>query len=101
MCANGGPRAKAAKTQKGRGGGGGLGGLLGDGGGAPEVTPEQAVQVSPGEVARIAGQAGRQDPSIIDRISDFYSRQPTLAKTLGAAALTIALAKIADRQYRG
>ena len=84
----------------GGGGGGGLAGLLG-GGAAPEVTPEQAEQVSPEEVAQIAEQAEQQDPSIIDRVSDFYSRQPTLVKTLGAAALTIALAKIADRQYRG
>ena len=82
------------------GGAGGLGGLLG-GGAAPEVTPEQAEQVSPEEVAQIAEQAEQQDPSIIDQVSDFYSRQPALVKTLGAAALTIALAKIADRQYRG
>lgn len=83
----------------GGGGGGGLAGLLG-GGGAPEVTPEQAEQVSPEEVAQIAEHAEQQDPSIIDRVSDFYSQQPTLVKTLGAAALTIALAKIADSQYR-
>lgn len=87
----------------GGGGGGGLAGLLGGlgGGGTPEVTPEQAAQVSPEEVAQIAEQAEREDPSIIERVSDFYARQPTLVKTLGAAALTIALAKIADRQYRG
>ena len=84
----------------GGGGGGGLGALLG-GGAAPEVTPEQAEQVSPEEVAQIAEQAEQQDPSIIDQVSDFYAKQPTLVKTLGAAALTIALAKIADRQYRG
>lgn len=107
-----GPTVLAQVLSRGGGGGGGglagllgggglagLGGLLG-GGGAPEVTPEQAEQVSPEEVAQIAEQAERQDPSIIDRVSDFYSQQPTLVKTLGAAALTIALAKIADRQYR-
>jgi hypothetical protein len=88
----------------GGGGGGGLAGLLGGlggGGGAPEITPEQAEQVSPDEVAQIAEQAEQEDPSIIDRVSDFYSQQPTVVKALGAAALTIALAKIADRQYRG
>jgi hypothetical protein len=82
-----------------RKGGGGLAGLLG--GGQQEVTPEQAEQVSPDEVALIAEQAEQKDPSIIDRVSDFYARQPALVKTLGAAALTIALAKIADRQYKG
>lgn len=34
-------------------------------------------------------------------ISNVYAKNPTLFKTLGAAALTIALAKIADRQQRG
>jgi hypothetical protein len=32
-------------------------------------------------------------------VSDFYSEHPTLVKTLGAAALTIALTKIAQNQY--
>ena len=106
-----GPTVLAQVLSRGGGGGGGLAGLLGGGGcglagllgggAAPEVTPEQAERVSPEEVAQIAEHAEQQDPSIIDQVSDFYSRQPTLVKTLGAAALTIALAKIADRQYRG
>ena len=100
LASRGGGGGGLAGLLGGGGGGGGLAGLLG-GGAAPEVTPEQAEQVSPEEVAQIAEQAEQQDPSIIDRVSDFYSRQPTLVKTLGAAALTIALAKIADRQYRG
>lgn len=81
------------------GGGSGLAGLLG--GGQQEITPEQAEQVSPEALQRIAEQAANQDPSIVDRVSDFYARQPTAVKTLGAAALTIALAKIAQRQYGG
>lgn len=100
LARGGGGGGLAGLLGGGGGGGGGLAGLLG-GGAAPEVTPEQAEQVSPEEVAQIAEQAEQQDPSIIDQVSDFYSRQPTLVKTLGAAALTIALAKIADRQYRG
>jgi hypothetical protein len=43
----------------------------------------------------------QEDPSIIDHISNFYSEHPTLVKSLGTAALTIALAKIAQRQYGG
>ena len=79
--------------------GGGLSGLIGLlGGGQHEVTPEQAEQVPPEAVAQIAEQAHQQDPSIIDRVSDFYAQHPTLIKTLGAAALTIALTKIAQRQ---
>ncbi len=79
--------------------GGGLSGLTGLlGGGQSEVTPEQAEQVSPEAVQELAAQAEQQDPSIIDRISGFYAEHPTLVKSLGAAALTIALAKIAERQ---
>jgi hypothetical protein len=83
----------------GSGGGGGLGGIIDLlRGGQQEVTPEQAAQIPPEAVAQIAQQAEQKDPSIIDRVSDFYAEHPTLIKTLGAAALTIALAKIAQRQ---
>jgi hypothetical protein len=81
------------------GGGGGLGGILEMlRGGQQEVTPEQAEQIPPEAVQEIAQQAHDNDPSIVDRVSDFYAEHPTLIKTLGAAALTIALAKIAQRQ---
>ena len=72
----------------------GLAGLLG--GGQTEVTPEQAEQVSPEAVQDIAAQAEKQDPSIIDMASNFYAEHPTLVKSLGGAALAIALAKIVD-----
>lgn len=81
------------------GGGGGLGGILEMlRGGQQEVTPEQAAQIPPEAVQEIAQQAHDKDPSIIDRVSDFYAEHPTLVKSLGAAALTIALAQIAKRQ---
>lgn len=79
------------------GGGAGLGGLLG--GGQQEITPEQAEQISPEAVQQAAEEAEKRDPSVIDQISNFYAEQPALVKTLGAAALTVALAKIAQRQY--
>ena len=82
-----------------QGGHSGLAGLLG--GGQREVTPEQAAQVSPEAVQQIAEQAESKDPSIIDTVSNFYAEHPTLVKTIGTAALTIALAKIAERQYNG
>ena len=72
----------------------GLAGLLG--GGQTEVTPEQADQVSPEAVQDIAAHAEKQDPSIIDMASNFYAEHPTLVKSLGGAALAIALAKIVD-----
>jgi hypothetical protein len=87
-------------SSSGSGGGGGLGSLIDmlRGGGHPQVTPEQAEQISPEAVQQIAQHAEQKDPSIIDRVSDFYSEHPTLVKSLGAAALTIALAKIAQSQ---
>ena len=80
-----------------RGGASGLAGLLG--GGHTQVTPEQAAQVSPEAVEQLAAHAEQRDPSVIDQVSNFYSQHPTLVKSLGAAALTIALAKIAESQY--
>jgi hypothetical protein len=82
-----------------RGGASGLAGILS--GGANEVTPQQAEQVPPEAVQQIAAQAEKQDPSIIDTISGFYAQHPTLVKTLGGLALTIALAKIAQNQNIG
>lgn len=84
-------------------GGGGIGDLLGGllGGGQPQVTPDVAQQIPPDAVEEIAQQAEQRDPSVVDMISNIYARNPQLVKTLGAAALTIALAKIAQsRQGR-
>ena len=88
-------------------GSGGSGGGLSDlinifrGGGQQEITPEQAQRIPPDAVKEIADKVEKENPTIIDRISDFYSEHPTLVKSLGAAALTIALSKIAQRQYGG
>lgn len=84
-------------------GGGGLSGLIGllSGGQQTQVTPEQAEQIPAEAVQEIAAQAEKKDPSVIDQVSNFYAEHPTLVKTLGAAALTIALAKIAQRQQQG
>jgi hypothetical protein len=67
--------------------------------GAPAVvTPEVAEQVSPQEVEELAKHAEDRDPSIMERISRTYAEQPQLIKTLGAAALTIALARFAQKR---
>ena len=96
------------------GGGGGLagmlGGLLGGGGasalegmlsGKQQVTPEVAAQVPDSVVEKLAHQAAEQDPGIMGRLSEIYSNHPTLIKTLGGAALTIAMSKMADRSRQG
>ena len=45
----------------------------------------------------IASHAEQHNPGIIDSLSSFYAEHPGLVKTLGSAALTIALAKMAQR----
>jgi hypothetical protein len=74
-------------------GGGALAGLLKSGG---QITPEQAQQVSPEAVQQIAAQAKAANPSIVDSVSSFYAQHTTLCKTLGGAALSICLAKVAQ-----
>jgi hypothetical protein len=61
------------------------------------VTPAQAASVSPADVEALTSHAQSQDPSIIDRVSAIYAEHPVLIKSLGAAALTIAMKKIADQ----
>ena len=85
-------------------GGGALGGLLAQltagGGAAAGLTPAQASQFTPQQVQQIASHAEQHSPGIIDKMSGFYAQHPTLIKTLGSAALTIALTKMAET-HRG
>lgn len=78
---------------------GGAGSLLSQltGGGQQPITPEQAQQISPEAVQDLAAHAEKRDPSIIDQVSGFYSEHPTLVKTLGGMVLSVALAKLANR----
>ena len=106
ILASVGPAVLASMMNRGGSGDlGGLGGLLGQlggsGGALPQLTPAQASQVSPDQVQILAEQAEKQNPGIIDQVSNFYAQHPTLVKTVGAAALSIALAKIAEAQRNG
>jgi len=73
---------------------GALGGLLGSG----EVRPEQAANVSPADVEEIAAHAEKQDPSVIDQVSSFYSKHPQVVQALGGLALTIAMQHMMKRR---
>jgi hypothetical protein len=73
--------------------GSGLGKLLD---GSSQLTSEQMARINPAQIQQLAEHAERQDPSIVDKMSGFYAQHPDLVKTLGGAALTIALAKIAN-----
>ena len=82
-----------------------LGGLLGSAaagaGGPPTVTPGQAARVDPQQVQDAVAKAQRQSPDIVGTLSDFYAQHPTLVKTLGSAALAIALGKISQHMKGG
>ncbi len=95
------------------GGGGGMAGLLGllgGGGGASmvegllngsqQVTPEMANQIPQDVVEKLAHEAAQHDPSIMERLSSVYAEHPTLIKTLGGAALTIAMSRMAENARR-
>ena len=74
-------------------------GLAGQWAGAGgKFTAELAQRVKPEIVEELAAQAAMANPSMIDTISRFYARHGELIKTLGPAALTVALAKIAERK---
>lgn len=74
----------------------GLAGLAGAG--KTELTPDQAQKLSPETVQQLATHAQSANPSVVESVSTFYAQHTTLIKTLGGAALTVALAKVAERQ---
>lgn len=85
----------------GGGGSSGIGAILSrlTGGNAQAtITPAQASTVTPDQVQVLAEHASNSNPGIVDQVSGFYTQHPALVKTLGSAALTIALAKMAEHQ---
>ena len=79
--------------------GGGLGAILGrlsqTGAAAAPVTPDEASKLTPEQVQVIANHAEQHNPGIVDQLSGFYAQHAGLIKTLGGAALSIALARMA------
>jgi hypothetical protein len=82
--------------------GGGLGRLLqgARGGAAPSVSPDDVVDLTPEQVREVAVAAEKNDPSIMDRVGDFYAKNPEVVKVLGGTALAIALGQMATRMRR-
>jgi hypothetical protein len=64
---------------------------------APAVTPDVASRLTPEQVQQLADHAEQENPRVIDRMGRFYADHPGLVKTIGGAALTIAMAKIAEK----
>ena len=75
--------------------GGALSRILSGGG---QVTAEQAQAVPDEEVERVAAQAEQKNPSIIDQLSEFYAAHPGLVKTLGTAAISIMVTRMAQKR---
>jgi len=95
LIAAAGPALMSGALQS--GGLGSFGGLLG---GRREVSPQEAAAIPQQDIEELARTAEKHDPSIIDRVSDFYSEHPGLVKTLGAAALAVAMSGMA-KEKRG
>lgn len=73
---------------------GSIGGFLNQGS-QPQVTPQQAEQITPAQVEEIAVTAEQHNPGIVDRVGAFYAEHPTLVKALGGIALAIVMNKMA------
>jgi hypothetical protein len=74
--------------------GGGLAALLRSG---SAVSPEQASQISPAEVQQLAEHAQRNNPSVIEQASSFYSQHPKLVQALGGGALAVVMSHMSKR----
>ena len=78
--------------------GGVLGGLLRHAAAGRQITPQDAQDVPTSEVEDAAREAARANPSIIDRVSQFYAQHPQLVQGLGQAALAVAMSSMARRR---
>lgn len=67
-------------------------------GAAAPVTPEVAERITPQMAQETAARAAQHDPNIVERVSELCAQHPTLVKTLGAAAMSIALSHLARRR---
>ena len=76
--------------------GGALGNLFRGHDAPAEITSDQAATMTPAQVKELAEHAEKENPSIVDRMGDFYAENPTLVKTIGGAALAIVLGRIAE-----
>jgi len=66
-------------------------------GATSSVTSAQAAAVSPTVLQTLAQHVEQHDGGIVDKMSNLYAAHPTLVKTMGTAAMMIAMRKIAER----
>jgi hypothetical protein len=65
--------------------------------GTSRISAQQAGQIQLPAVEQAANHAMQQDPSIIDRASEFYAQHPTLVQALGTGAAILAVQHIIGR----
>lgn len=63
-----------------------------------QITPEQAAQIPPEAVQQVASRVESKDPSIVERVSDFYAQHPQLVQTLGTLAMSMVMSQMASRR---
>ena len=74
--------------------GGVLGRILSPG--ASKVTADQASQLTPDEVQDVVTHAHTANPDLAEQLGNFYAQHSGLIKTLGSAALLVAMTKMKD-----
>ena len=74
--------------------GGVLGRILSPG--ASKVTADQASQLTPDEVQEVVTHAHTANPDLAEQLGNFYAQHSGLIKTLGSAALLVAMTKMKD-----
>ena len=74
-----------------------LSGLIPGLSGGSTVTAAQADSIPADAVQQAAQHAEQHDPSIVDKMSAVYAAHPTLVKTLGSAAMIVALREMAKK----
>jgi hypothetical protein len=64
------------------------------------VSSTQAASVPSETVAKIAQTLHDQGAGVVEKMSAFYAQHPGLVKTLGSAAMIIAIRRIAESHAR-
>jgi hypothetical protein len=62
-----------------------------------KISPEEAQTVPAQKVERLANEAEKKDPAVVDRLAEFFAERPNVVKTLGISTLTAVIASIGHR----
>ena len=69
--------------------------------GSSQITPAQASQLTPQQVHDVVEHAHQTNPGVADQLAAFYADHASLIKTLGGAALVVAMAKMKEHVSQG